>query len=409
MKQSQFAIKTTRENPKDSDSLNAAFLVRGSYVNKLMAGVYSYLPLGLRVLRKIETIIREEMNAVGGQELLMPALAPKENWQKSGRWDSLDVLYKMKTADDKEVVLNPTHEEVVVPIVKSMITSYKDLPLYLYQIQDKFRNEKRAKSGMLRGREFMMKDLYSFHLTKEDLDDYYEKQKEAYRKIFERSGIGDITVLTFASGGTFSKYSHEFQTLCETGEDTIYLCEKCKMALNKEIIDDINACPECGNADLVEKKAIEVGNIFKIGTRYSEPFELQVANEKGENITLEMGCYGIGLGRLMGTVVEATATNNKIVWPKEIAPFAVHLISLNKNTEAEELYSKLLEKGVEVLYDDRVEAGAGEKFADADLIGAPVRIIVSEKSLSAGGFEVSDLVSKKTNVVITEQLLQTFA
>jgi prolyl-tRNA synthetase len=386
MKQSVFALKTLRETPKDADSKNAGFLERGGYVQKVMAGVYSYLPLGLRVIKKIEQIVREEMDRTGSQELLLPVLGPKENWQTTGRWDSLDVLYKLKTADDKEVALNPTHEEIIVPLAKSMINSYKDLPLSLYQIQDKFRNEKRAKSGLLRGREFLMKDMYSYHLTEADLDKYYKEMTGAYKKVFERVGLGDSTVLTAASGGSFSKYSHEFQTLAENGEDTIYLCEKCRVAVNKEIIEEHRFCPECKGKELTEKKAIEVGNIFKLMTKYSEPFGLKVNDKNGEEKTVIMGCYGLGISRLFGAIVEVIGTEKKISWPEEIAPFQKHIISLGKNEEAEKLYSEL-KKNSEVLFDDR-DTSAGEKFADADLIGAPVRIIISEKSLAAGGAEV---------------------
>lgn len=397
MKQSTFALKTKKEAPKDADSKNASFLERGGYTEKLMAGVYSYLPLGLRVIRNIEKIIREEMNRADGQEVLLPVLGPKENWQKTGRWDSLDVLYKMDTAEGKEVVLNATHEEIVIPIAKSMILSYKDLPLALYQIQDKFRNEKRARSGLLRGREFLMKDLYSFHLTGEDLEKYYQRMIEAYTKVFGRTGIGDKTVLTFASGGSFSKYSHEFQTLADNGEDTIYLCPKCNVAINKEIITEQNSCPECKGKDLVEKKGIEVGNIFKLMTKYSEPFDLKVVDEKGSERLVIMGCYGIGISRLMGALVEVLADDNQIIWPEEVAPFKTHLISLNKNPEADKVYAKL-SQDQEILYDDREDISAGQKFAEADLVGCPTRIIVSDRSLESGGAEVINRVTNQTQI-----------
>lgn len=385
MKQSKMAYKMKKETPKDAESKNASFLERGGYVKRLMAGVYQYLPIGLRVIKNIEKIVREEMNGVGGQEVLLPVLCPKENWQQTGRWDSLDVLYKMETADNREVALNPTHEEVIVPLVKTMISSYKDLPLSLYQIQDKFRNEKRAKSGLLRGREFLMKDLYSFHLTEEDLNAYYDKMTESYQKIFSRVGLGQKTVLTFASGGSFSKYSHEFQTLAENGEDTIYLCQKCQIAINKEIIEEQKVCTKCKSDQLVEKKAIEVGNIFKTMAKYTEPFNVVATNEKGKEQLVLMACYGMGISRLFGAIVEVLATDSKIIWPHEVAPFQVHLISLNQEKEADNFYQNLDKE--QVLYDDR-ELSAGQKFAEADLIGAPIRIIISEKSLKAGGYEV---------------------
>ncbi len=389
MKQSQLFTKTQRNAPKDEPSVNAKLLIRAGFVDKLMAGVYTLLPLGLRVMKKIENIIREEMNAIGGQELFMPTLQPKENWLKTGRWDAMDDLYKVKDKSDRKFALGPTHEEIIVPLAKRFVNSYKDLPFAAYQFQNKFRMELRAKSGILRGREFMMKDLYSFHLNQEDLDSYYEKAKTAYFNIFDRAGLKDQTFLTFASGGTFSKYSHEFQTATSAGEDTIYICSKCSLAVNKEIKPEVKTCPECSGKDFREEKAIEVGNIFKLGTKYSAPFDLAVKDEKGEKKTLIMGCYGIGLGRLMGTVAEVYSDEKGLSWPESVAPFAVHLLSLNKNEEAEKLYNELTEKGVEVLYDDR-EASAGEKFADADLIGISYQLIISEKTLEENKVEIKN-------------------
>lgn len=404
MKQSTYFIRTRKELPKDADSKNAAFLTRGGYIDKLMSGVFSYLPLGLRVIKKIENIVREEINKIGGQELLMPVMGPKENWQKTGRFEALDILYKLKSGDGKEVVLNPTHEEIIVPLAKSMITLYKDLPLYLYQIQDKFRNEKRAKSGLLRGREFLMKDLYSFHADKNDLEKYYNEVSKAYKKIFACLGIGSKTVLTYASGGSFSKYSHEFQTITENGEDEIYLCEKCNQAINKEIISEQKNCPKCNSDNLKIVKAIEVGNIFQLGIKYSQPFELKITNKKGKEVYVEMGCYGLGISRVMGAIVEVLAEEKKIIWPKEVAPFKYHLISLNKNQESQKVYQQLLDKNVDVLFDDR-DASAGEKFAEADLIGAPTRIIISEKSLASGGAEVVDMALKNQSIVLLSELI----
>jgi prolyl-tRNA synthetase len=389
MKQSQLFTKTQRNAPKDETSVNAQLLIRAGFVDKLMAGVYTLLPLGLRVMKKIEQIIREEMNAIGGQEIFMPTLQPKENWLKTGRWDAMDDLYKIKDKSDREFALGPTHEEIIVPLMKKFVNSYKDLPFSAYQFQNKFRMELRAKSGILRGREFMMKDLYSFHLTEKDLNDYYEKSKTAYFNIFDRAGLKDQTFLTFASGGTFSKYSHEYQTATPAGEDTIYICAKCSLAINKEIKGEVKTCPECGGKDFREEKAIEVGNIFKLGTKYSAPFDLSVKDEKGEKKTLIMGCYGIGLGRLMGTVAEVYHDEKGLIWPESVAPFQVHILSLNKNKEAEKLYDELQEKGVETLYDDR-EISAGEKFADADLIGIPYQIIVSEKNLKVDKVEIKN-------------------
>jgi prolyl-tRNA synthetase len=387
MKQSTLFSKTSKRDPKDEQSINARLLIRAGYIDKLMAGVYTYLPLGWLVLKKIENIIREEMNVIGGQEIFMPTLQPKENWDKTGRWNAMDDLYKVKDASGREFALGPTHEEVVVPLMQNFVNSYKDLPLYVYQFQNKFRMELRAKSGLMRGREFIMKDLYSFHLEEKDLDDYYEKAKQAYYKIFRRAGIEKETYLTFASGGSFSKYSHEFQTLTSAGEDIIHICENCRLAVNKEIIEDSPVCPECQGKFDREHKAVEVGNIFKLNNKYTAPFGMSVANEKGENIEVVMGCYGIGLSRLMATVVEIHNDDKGIIWPEEVAPFQIHLISLGQKEETEKIYNQLIGRGLEVLYDDR-DISAGEKFADSDLLGMPVRVVVSAKSLAAGGAEI---------------------
>lgn len=386
MRQSQLFTRTIKELPKDETSFNAQTLIRAGFIDKVATGVYSFLPLGLRVLNKIREIIREEMEAVGGQEISMTAFASKEMWSATGRFDTMDVLFKLAGSDQKEYVLNPTHEEVVTPLASKFVTSYKDLPFSVFQIQTKFRNEKRAKAGLMRGREFLMKDLYSFHANQEDLDNYYEKVLVSYTRIFDRVGLGDLTYMTYASGGTFSKYSHEFQTLTDAGEDIIYTCQKCKMAINKEIIDDQNTCPKCGNADLKVEKAVEVGNIFKLGTRYSTPFDLTYMDASGQKQTVIMGCYGIGLSRVMGTIVEVCHDEKGIVWPETVAPFKVHLISLNQNEKAEEIYQELKAAGLEVLFDDR-DKGAGEKFADADLIGCPIRLVLSAKTLENNSIE----------------------
>jgi prolyl-tRNA synthetase len=386
MRQSELFTKTKREAPKDEEVMNARLLIRAGFIDKLMAGVYTFLPLGWRVFKKIENIIRKEMEALGGQEILMPSLQPKTNWEQTGRWEAYDSLFKFASFYSKiDYALGPTHEEVVSPLLGKFVFSYKDLPKYVFQIQNKFRDEKRAKSGLLRGREFFMKDLYSFHRDENDLDKYYEKVGKSYEKIFKAVGLGDLTYLTFASGGTFSKYSHEFQTLTPAGEDIIYICEKCKIAVNKEIINEQNVCPQCGNKNLKEEKAIEAGNIFKLKTKYSAPFNLKYKNEKGELRDVVMGCYGIGLNRLMGTVVEIYHDEKGIVWPESVAPFKAHLLGLTvKNSKlkafAGKVYNSLQKNGVEVLYDDREDASAGEKFGDADLIGIPYRAVISEKT-----------------------------
>lgn len=391
MRQSKLFGKTIKEIPKDEQSVNARLLIRGGFVDKLMAGVYTYLPLGKRVLVKIENIIREEMDAIGGQEILMPALQKKEDWQTTGRWD-IDVMMKVKTFFDKEYGLGWTHEEVVTPLAKKYIRSYKDFPFAVYQIQTKFRSEKRAKSGILRGREFLMKDLYSFHTSEKDLDKFYDLAKEAYFRIFERVGIKDKTYLAYASGGAFSKYSHEFQALSSAGEDIIYICDKCKIAVNKEIIDELkDSCPECGNKNLKAEKAVEMGNIFKLKTRFTEAFNFKFLDDAGKENLVLMGCYGMGLNRLMGTIVELFNDQNGIIWPKSVAPYQVHLISLGGDEavikESEKIYDSLQKEKIEVLYDNRDES-AGVKFKDSDLIGIPLRIVVSKKTLEKNSVEI---------------------
>jgi len=404
MKASNFLIKTQKELPRDADSVNASFLVRAGYVQKQMAGVYALLPLGLRVYRKIEEIIREEMNNIGGQELLMNALQPKELWEETGRWEEIkDIMYRV--GDDAG--LAPTHEEQITDIVRKKISSYKDLPFSLYQIQVKFRNEPRAKSGLLRGREFMMKDMYSFHANEEDFEKYYAEAIEAYKKVFSRLGL-EVKVVA-ADGGMFSRHSHEFQVICSTGEDTIFVCGSCDFAENKEIsqVKDGDNCPKCGGA-IKEEKSIEVGNIFPLKNKFSGSMNANFLDKDGQEKEMIMGCYGIGLTRVLATLVEVyyNQQNSKMLWPKTAAPFGVEIISLNKNEEAEKLYQELTEKNIEVLYDDR-EISAGEKFADADLVGAPVRIIVSEKSLASGGVEVND--GEDTKIVEISKVLETIS
>ncbi len=400
MLQSQLFTKTTKNISAEEKSLNAQLLTRAGFVDKLSAGVYTMLPLGLRVIRKIENIIREEMNAIGGQEILMPALQPKANWLTTGRWDGLDVLFKLQGADEKEYALGATHEEVITPLFTKFISSYKDLPVAAYQIQTKFRNEKRAKSGVLRGRQFTMKDMYSFHADEKDLDAYYEKATGAYWKIFSRVGIKEKTHFTLASGGTFSKYSHEFQTITDAGEDIIYVCKKCALAVNKEIKDETPVCPVCKADEFEIKKAIEVGNIFKLKTRYSEPFNLKFKDNEGKDQIVTMGCYGMGIDRLMGTIVEVSNDKNGIIWPVNVAPFQAHLIALDADDagikkQADDAYGALLKANIEVLYDDR-EQSAGAKFKDSDLIGIPWRLVISARN--QGKIEVKRRIEEKSGL-----------
>jgi len=405
MKISKLFTKTIKEVPHDEESTNAQLLIKAGFIDKLSAGIYTYLPLGLRVLKKIENIIREEMNSIGGQEILMPALHPKENWSKTDRWQ-IEEMFKMKNQTGKDYGLGWTHEEIITPLVQKFVHSYKDLPLYIYQIQNKFRDELRVKSGLLRGREFLMKDLYSFHLYEEDLDKYYEKTKKAYFKVFQRAGVGNYTFLTLASGGTFSKFSHEFQTITDNGEDEIFICQKCRLAINKEIIKEKKyQCIECKSEKLIKKKAIEVGNIFKQKNRFTKPFNFKIIDKNGKEKEVFMGAYGIGLDRLMGAIVEIHHDEKGILWPRSVAPFIIHLIDLDgvKN-EAENIYQTLGKNNIEVLWDDREES-AGVKFEDADLIGLPARLVVSKKTLKEKSAEIKLRSSKSTKLIKINNLV----
>ena len=396
MRQSKLFSKTRREAPKDEESKNAKLLIRAGFIDKEMAGVYTYLPLGLRVVKKIERIIRDEMNSLGAQEIELSALQDKDIWKKTDRWDDekIDVWFKTKLKNDTEVGLGLTHEEPLINLMKNHINSYKDLHVYAYQFQTKFRNELRAKSGLMRGREFLMKDLYSFSLNNTQHEEFYDQMKEAYSRIFERVGIGNITFLTFASGGAFSDFSHEFQALSEAGEDIIYLDQKKGIAINEEVMGE-NTISKLGlNKDeLVKKKSIEVGNIFSLGTRFSEALELNITDAEGRNIPVVMGSYGIGIGRLMGTVVEVLSDENGMVWPRSISPFDVHIIRAGDDEEvmqmSEKIYQELRELDKEVLFDDR-DVSVGEKFKDSDLIGIPYQIIVGKRGIEDSVFEVKD-------------------
>lgn len=406
MRRSQAFIKTLKEIPTDADSINAVYLIRGDFIRQNMAGVYAFLPLGFKVLKKIEEIIRTEMNKIGGQEMEMNVLQSRELWDETNRWqEGREIMYQFKDSRGKEIGLGWTHEEQLTDIIRNHTLSYKDLPQYLYQIQTKFRNEPRPRSGLLRGREFLMKDMYSFHVDKKDFDNYYEKVKIAYLKVFDRCGLK--AKIVEASGGEFSQFSHEFQVLCETGEDEIFYCDKCDWAQNKEIakVAEGDKCPKCGG-QIEKDKSIEVGNIFPLKNKFSSAMKAQFTDHNGVEKDIIMGCYGIGLTRLMGTAVEMFHDNYGIIWPEAIAPYKVNLISLDKNSDAEKIYHDLEKAGIEVLYDDRDGISAGEKFADADLLGCPYRIIVSEKSLTAGGAEISKRQNpKKFEIVPIDKIL----
>lgn len=405
MRQSKLFTKTKREAPADEVAKNAQLLIRAGYIYKNMAGAYSFLPLGLRVVEKINNIIREEMNAIGGQELYLPSLQDPELWKKTDRWsdENVDVWFKSQLQAGGEIGFGWTHEEVVTDIMRQYVSSYKDLPFSVYQIQTKFRNEVRAKSGIMRTREFWMKDLYSFAATQAQHDEMYAAAAAAYEKIFNRIGIGQVTYKTFASGGAFSKFSHEYQTLAEAGEDVVYVCEEKGIAVNEEVLEQADLS-ELGvtREELEKRKSIEVGNIFSLGTKFSESIGLTYKDESGVSVPVIMGSYGIGPARSMGTVVDLLSDEKGIVWPESIAPFLVHLVGLNlEDSEvhdwADGIYNAFKDRGIEVLFDDR-DVRPGEKFAESDLLGLPYRVVVSRKGKESGTFEV---VNRKTGEVRT--------
>jgi prolyl-tRNA synthetase len=397
MKLSQLFTKTSKNISAQTESINAQLLLRAGFIYQEMAGVYAFLPLGMRVIKNIEGIIREEMDKIG-EEILLPALSSRERWHATKRHDSVDVLMSTRAANEvalekstAEYILNPTHEDIIAPMAKHFRTSYKDFPFALYQVQTKFRNEARAKSGLLRGREFIMKDLYSFHTDEEDLNKFYDKAKASYETIYDRLGLGNDTFVTLASGGDFTKnYSHEFQTLLESGEDVIYLDRENKIAYNKEIVTPEDAEKLGVDFDKLEQvKASEVGNIFPLGTKFSEHLNYTYSAEDNSQNMVWMGSYGIGISRLMGVIAEKFADEKGLVWPKSVAPFTYHIVAFpdEENMKvAENLYEVLGKNNC--LFDDRGSASTGEKFADADLIGCPVQIVVSRKTLEQNSVEV---------------------
>jgi len=395
MRQSNLFTKTTKQPPSDEDSTNAKLLRQAGFIHKEAAGVYSFLPLGKRVRDNIEEIIREEMDAVGGQELDLTALQDQNLWQQTDRWsdEAIDVWFKTALKNGTEMGLATTHEEPITSMLTHHAESYRDFPVAIYQFQTKFRNELRAKAGIMRGREFLMKDLYSFSRTQKEHDDFYTKMKSAYEQIFARVGIGADTHYTYADGGSFSDFSHEFQTESEAGEDTIYLSADNDLAVNEEILsDDVLDKLNLDRDNLEEKTAIEVGNIFPLGTKFSKPLGLTYTNEDGQAQPVIMGSYGIGVGRLMGAITEIKASDDNLLWPESVAPFAVHLVRLGDTedvvAETRTVYKTLQGAGVPVLYDDRSKS-AGEKFADSDLYGLPCQVIVSEKTEKKGELETT--------------------
>lgn len=411
MRLSQLVSKTSKTAPGDEVSRNGKLLIQAGYVYKVMAGVYAYTPLGIKVLENIKEIVRQEMNAIGGQELIMSTLQRPETWQTTGRWDdeAVDVWFKTRLKDDAELGLAWSHEEAILEMCQHFIKSYKDLPLSVYQFQTKFRNELRAKSGIMRGREFVMKDMYSMHASQEDVDAYYDQVIEAYKRVFDRLGVGDTTYVTFASGGSFTKFSHEFQTICEAGEDVLYVNEEHNVAVNEEVLDE--AAKELGidKTELKPVKSAESGNIFKFGTGKSEDMGVFFTDEQGERKPVYLASYGIGITRMMGLLVEMFADEKGLVWPAQVAPAQVAVVRLGDDAAvvkaADDLYEKLQTNNIAVIYDDRDER-PGTKFADVDLLGVPLRVVVSAKTLAAATYEVKARTSDDTEFMTEEALLE---
>lgn len=412
MKSSQLFTKTTKNLPADETSRNAQLLIQAGFVYKVMAGVYAYTPLGLRVLENIKQIVREEMNSVHGQELIMTNLQTKSTWEKTTRWDDevVDVWFKTKLKDETEVGLAWSHEEPIMEMMQHFVKSYKDLPASVYQFQTKLRNELRAKSGIMRGREFVMKDMYSLHASQEDMDAYYDSVIEAYKRCYERFGLGDSTFVTFAGGGAFTKFSHEFQTICDAGEDILYANDDHTVAVNEEVLDE--AANELGvdKNELKPVKSAEVGNVFKFGTEKSEQMGVYFTDEDGQQKPIYLASYGIGITRVMGVIVEKFADDRGLVWPEAVAPVKVYLAPLGNNEDvmraADELYNRLTSAGVSVLYDDR-DVRPGEKFADADLLGIPYRVVISAKTIESGTFELKARTSQEAQNVDEQTLFST--
>lgn len=408
MRFSELPFKPQRKPPTDEESVNARLLTQAGFIRKLSAGVYTFLPLGLRVLNKIEQVVRTAMIEAGGIELLMPALHPKENWAKTGRWQSFDALFKLKGRDKREYALGPTHEEVLYPLLVHYVSSYKDLPLSLFQIQTKFRDEPRAKSGLLRSREFRMKDLYSFHASEKDRDRYYETMRKCYRSIFNALGVE--TIETAASGGTFSERSIEFQVRANTGEDILFFCSRCNRAVNQEIVETSSPrCPNCKGM-LKKERGIEVGNIFPLKDTYAKDFKLTFRDQSGKEKLVAVGCYGLGTSRLLGTMVEVSHDEKGIIWNEKTSPFRLHLLTLAKRKtdsifrESESLFLELTKNNIETLYDDRLDASAGVKFNDADFIGIPRRLVVSSETLSKKKIEIRERKTKKVRLISKREL-----
>ena len=413
MKLSKLFTKTSKTFPSGEESKNAQLLIKAGFVYKEMAGVYAYLPLGYKVVENIKQIIREEMNAIDSNEMIMTGLQRKDVWERTTRWSDevVDIWFKTQLKDKTEIGLGWSHEEPIVEMLKGQIQSYKDLPVSLYQFQTKMRNELRAKSGIMRGREFVMKDLYSFHATKEDLEKYYSKVMKAYQRAFERLGLGEDTFVTFASGGSFTKFSHEFQTICDAGEDITFLNREKNLAFNEEILDEAIESGEISSKEGLEKvKTAEVGNIFNFGTQKTDEMGLYFTDKDGEKKSIWMGSYGIGVTRVMGVIAEKFSDEKGLVWPESVAPAKIYLVQIGEKSRdlAEEIYTELMAKGVEVIFDDR-DARPGQKFADAELMGIPYRVTVSDRLLESGEFEVVERKTGEVEMLSREQLFEKFS
>lgn len=412
MRQSQLFTKTRKEAPADETAKNAQLLIKGGFIYKEMAGVYSLLPLGLKVINNIKKIVSEEMLKLGSQEIIMSTLQPREIWEKTDRWsdENVDIWFKTELKNGNQIGFGWSHEEPITNMMKDYIASYKDLPVFVHQFQNKLRNEVRAKSGIMRCREFIMKDMYSYTTSEEQHMSFYNKTIDAYMNVYKRLGLGGLTYVTSASGGVFTdKFSHEFQTLCEVGEDVIYVHKKEPVAINEEIFNK-ESVEKLGYSleDFESKKAAEVGNIFTFGTQKCEQMDVYFMNNEGKREGVFLGSYGIGITRLMGVIAEIFSDDNGVIWPESVAPFQVHLIGLGKvMDQAQMIYEKLTAQGIEVLFDDR-DTGAGAKFADSDLIGIPHRVVVSEKSLAQGGFEFKKRNESDSRIVSEEELIGIF-
>ena len=415
MRQTKLFTKTLKEAPADEEAKNAKLLIRAGYIHKEMAGVYQLLPLGFAVVEKIKQIVREEMDAIGTQEMIATNLQPKDIWEKTGRWDDsvVDVWFKSELKSGGEVGFAWSHEEPLANMMKNHISSYKDLPIFIYQFQNKLRNEKRAKSGMMRGREFIMKDAYSFCRNEKDHTAYYDATKDAYMKCFHRMGVGDDTFITFADGGAFTEFSHEFQTICDAGEDVCYINKEKGVAINEEVFTS-ELCSELGvdPNQMKKTKTAEVGNIFNFGRQKGEDVELFFNEQDGKKVAVWMGSYGIGITRMMGVIVEKFADEKGIVWPESVAPYQVHLVGLNSEDDevrdwTDGIYTSMKSKGVEILYDDR-DLRPGQKFADSDLIGIPYRVVASRKMKEEGKFEVVERATGEVSYLREEELYKKF-